>query len=345
MSIIGALGGLGDAAQRMGETNQKAWLDQDSEALKQKFQRELVDLQAQKQMALETFKNTLATNTKNTERTNMAAAIDQGAGGIVDTAMQGHGVADQSTWTPEQEAARNQGIVGMKNNPRTRIQAATNAGYIDEASKMDKIADSGAKTTPWGSVTHDSDGKVIYDNASELKGKIAQQGADAKGAIKRADHFDEKQWDAAAKVPQHVISLRDPNNPDKEIEITALRSAYMKQFNANKSSGEMSPNEAIEHATTTIGMLRDKAQEMVDKAKAADPKSTLTQEAAIKTILKRAAEAEKPRASLSVTPTSVPAKQAGEDGFSIERTNDGVKVYSNDIDRVFVGAKTLSSSV
>jgi hypothetical protein len=130
------------------------------------------------------------------------------------------------------------------------------------------------------------------------------------GTAKKADHFDEKEWNNAAKIDKGVVSL--PNAfGDKDVESGDLRSAYLQVFNAAKSSGDFAPNEAVEHATTTVVRLKNAAQARVDAAKAADPKSALTIDQAVRSIMKEA-QAAKPAAS--ATPGTAPAPTGAASG-------------------------------
>jgi len=242
-------------------------------------------------------------------RAKMLDAIKNESSAIVDGNLAGHQVVDASTWTPEMEAARNQGIVAMAKNPRIRAQAASNVGYSDEAAKLDKIAESGASTVAWGSTRVDGDGNVIYDNGSALKGSINQEKADGKVGAKRADHFDEKQWDAAAKIDKSVVSLPNAMG-DKDVESVDLRSAYLRLFNSAKSSGDMSPNEAVEFATTKMAQIKSLAQARVAKAAESDKGSKLTVEQAVRDIVKEGNQY-KPAPSSTTQATGGNSTEAG----------------------------------
>lgn len=99
----------------------------------------------------------------------------------------------------------------------------------------------------------------------------------------RVDHFEPKQWDAASKIDKSVVSFVDPIM-GKEIENGSLRSSYLQAFNAAKASGAMTPNEAVEFATTSTTKLKELAQEQVNRARAADKSSKLTVEQAVSAI-------------------------------------------------------------
>jgi hypothetical protein len=132
------------------------------------------------------------------------------------------------------------------------------------------------------------------------------------GSGKKADHFDEKEWNNAAKIDKGVVSL--PNAfGDKDVESGDLRSAYLQVFNAAKSSGDFAPNEAVEHATTTVVRLKNAAQARVDAAKAADPKSTLTIDQAVRSIMKEA-QAAKPAPAATPAATAPAGATSGATG-------------------------------
>ena len=197
--ILGALGGMGEAGVSMASNYQKQWAEQDLLAQK-------AALEEQKAKSLEQFKSDLADK----QRGKMVEDIGKNASIIANARMAEAPVADNSTWTPEQEAARKQGIQVMAENPRTQAQAASRAGYIDEAAKMDKIAESGASNVLWGSTRVDGDGNVIYDNGSALKGEINRDRATA--AIAAADNRGKPKpltQDAVDKISEKVIKFSE----------------------------------------------------------------------------------------------------------------------------------------
>ena len=196
--IMGALAGLGEAGQRMGEINQKAWNDQE-------WERQKIELAAQREQALEKFKAEMKVGIEDSNRAKMSDAINSGAKKIIDQRFAGNQVEDPTTWTPEQEAVRSQAMQSQAASPSVMSRSAAGAGYIEEAQKLDKIAESGNKTTPWGSVTHDSEGNVIYDNASSIKGSIAQQAADA--ATARSDAYASGRGGAKPLDQAHIDSI------------------------------------------------------------------------------------------------------------------------------------------
>ncbi|CDS48898.1 hypothetical protein [Polaromonas sp. CG9_12] len=141
-----------------------------------------------------------------------------------------------------------------------------------------------------------------YTSASGKNDALTANGGKASSA--RADHFDEKQWDTAAKIDKAVVSL--PNDMSgKDVESPDLRAAYLKTFNTARAGGTMAPNEAVEHATTTVAKLRAAAERRVEQARAADKSSNMTLEKAVRDILKESARfAPKP------APAAAPARRA-----------------------------------
>lgn len=132
MSILmGALGGLGDAAQRMGEANQKLWGEEELTRLRG-------DIDQQKAQALAEFKANLDIKTVDQQRTVQQGRIDEAARPIVQQALDGKYAgakpADASTWTAEQQAAVDQsrGIdeQALLRDPKVRRQAAEQTGDI-----------------------------------------------------------------------------------------------------------------------------------------------------------------------------------------------------------------------
>ena len=132
--IMGALGGLGEAAGNVGASFLKAGLAEDQA-------KQDSDLALNRAMALETFKNTMAVNTANQQRDAQVGRINSQAGIIADQAIGAKrdavnaGIADPSSWTSEQQAAVDQSLGNDKtaivNDPRTRMQAAELTGDID----------------------------------------------------------------------------------------------------------------------------------------------------------------------------------------------------------------------
>ncbi|MFZ3084026.1 hypothetical protein [Rhodoferax ferrireducens] len=131
---------------------------------------------------------------------------------------------------------------------------------------------------------------------------------DKSNVPKKSDHFDDKQWDAAAKIDKSVVSL--PNSElGKDIESGDLRSAYLKTFNAARAGGDMAPNEAVEYATSTIVKLKNAAQARVDQARAADKNSTLTVDQAVKGIIREAASFKSSQPAPAASSTRVTPQQ------------------------------------
>ena len=111
------------------------------------------------------------------ERLKVSGRINDAAGqiaqGKTDALMSGHEVSDPSTWTPEMEAARNQGVKGLMSSyakdPRNLSKAALQTGDYAQAAAFDKMADSGTSTLKFGDQKIDSEGNVIAENDSLTK--------------------------------------------------------------------------------------------------------------------------------------------------------------------------------
>jgi hypothetical protein len=109
--------------------------------------------------------------------------------------------------------------------------------------------------------------------------------AAAAGGSRKADHFTDKEWDAASKIEPSFVTYDNPDG-GKAVESPELRLTYMSELNRAKSSGELSPTEAAEQARTTTLKLKNAAMDRVAAARSADPKSTLTEQQATRQILK-----------------------------------------------------------
>lgn len=229
--LLGALAGAGDYIAKSEQEKIKN-LDQ------QELEAQRANLLQSKEMALAKFNQELKDTSANASRTQMVSAIDQGAKKIVNDRMAGNQVADASTWTPEQEAARNQGMGILSSSPRVRSQAAANAGYTDEAVKLDKVAESGAASVPWGSTRVDSEGNVIYDNGAALKGEINRDRADAAAA--RASGTGKVKPLDPAKVAQIVETMGNkavlPPNPFQDPQAAALNGGKMPPDETGRAS-------------------------------------------------------------------------------------------------------------
>lgn len=167
----------------------------------------------------------------------------------------------------------------------------------EQNSKPVVVGAGGMLVNPSGTVKIQNNSGYIQDGFNEdgTPRLVKTAGGSAR------DHFDARQWDAASKIPSSIVSLPSPMG-DKEIEDGNLRAAYMQVYNGAKAAGTMAPNEAAEHATTTIVRLKGAAQDRVDKALAGDKASTLTINQAVRDILKEAAQRQS-QASKAKAPT------------------------------------------
>jgi hypothetical protein len=187
--------------------------------------------------------------------------------------------------------------------PEHRIELALKV----EKNKAD-VAEAGAKKGYWESF------------AAQKDALTANGGA----APKKADHFDDKQWDAASKIDKDLVGIPDPTGGDKPTQSGDLRSRRMQVFNDLRTRGDLSPQEAAEKADTFIVNVKNSAMQLWTDAHAADKKATLTIDQAIKQVLKEAdARAKAAAAKPAGEPGSAPGirinagEQAARDGDSL----------------------------
>lgn len=152
-----------------------------------------------------------------------------------------------------------------------------------------------------------------YDSLNQTKLDIAANKS-AAGGGRKADHFDEKEWDAAAKIEPSFVSF-DDSMGGKAVESPELRLVYRTELNAARARGDAAPNEAAESARTTTLKLRNAAIDRVAAAKAADKNSTLTEGQAVRAILKEFQDSQRPKPAPSVAPPAgvpTPAARAAQ---------------------------------
>lgn len=278
-SIGRALGGAGNA---LGEIANK-YIDQD---LAMQRQQAFLDMQrASNQQAMtdkDTFENDPARRTRMAQLNAQDITISGKAKGAVDL-----------------ESA----IAAATNEDLTKALTAR-AG----AEQAAKSANTDRDVMPGGQVMRD--GKMIYENTRKTNAEVSADlyGAGLKGPTggktSKADHFDEKEWDATKKVEPALVTFVDGATGAK-VESPELRTVYLSRLNALRANGDMSPNEATEAARNDTLKLKNKAQDMVDAARDADPKSKLTEQQAVQKILKAFKDAQ--RASSAPQPAPAPA--------------------------------------
>lgn len=134
--------------------------------------------------------------------------------------------------------------------------------------------------------------QVGYYNS--LAGK-ADKWAPGGGSQGAADRFDAKEWDAAfSKSDKSIISLPNAMGDKEEVspDLSAARRALIGEI---RSAGSMAPHEAVTFADEKIMALRNRASDIVEQARASDPKSTLTVQKVIADMLKRARQSGAPQ--------------------------------------------------
>ena len=157
--LFGALGGLGEAGMQIGMANQKAMLEQEADD-----RRNTAAMEREK--TLMRLKMDLADE----QRVKRAGDINAGANALIGAKMEGHGVADPSTWTPEMESARNAGMESMKTSSRADVAAGL--GYMDEAKTLQDIQSS-KDTAAYHSRNLDITEKSREDTANYQQQKLA----------------------------------------------------------------------------------------------------------------------------------------------------------------------------
>lgn len=180
--------------------------------------------------------------------------------------------------------------------PTALTDKPNNAQSIAEiAYGLSKAPSAEARMAHYLAVTKEGREGLVSD--ADVKLKTAEAGwyndrtdverakINAKGAGKMADHFTEKEWDAAHKIEPSFVSFGDPMF-GKPIESPELRLIYARELQKERGAGNMSPSEAAEAARTTTLKLKNAASDKVAAALKADPKSTLTEPQAMRTVLK-----------------------------------------------------------
>jgi len=157
--LFGALGGMGEAGMQIGMANQKAMLEQEADD-----RRNTASMEREK--TLMRLKMDLADE----QRVKRAGDINAGANALIGAKMEGHGVADPSTWTPEMESARNAGMESMKTSSRADVAAGL--GYMDEAKTLQDIQSS-KDTAAYHSRNLDITEKSREDTANYQQQKLA----------------------------------------------------------------------------------------------------------------------------------------------------------------------------
>lgn len=106
--------------------------------------------------------------------------------------------------------------------------------------------------------------------AAQLRAALRASAAGA--ASSKADHFGEKEWDAAAKIDKEMTGIDDGTG--RMVPSPDLRVARQAAFNQARASGQYSPQEAAERADTAVALIRQKAEARVKAAPKDKPLST-----------------------------------------------------------------------
>lgn len=226
--------------------------------------------------------------------------------------------------SPERQAMLTANAVATQNALGTAKNATDLTGAINTATNPDLTAALAAReaaaakakadNTPFdlapGQSRFGGTGAPIATNThpttADVQEKLYEQGLKGNaGAKSKADHFDDKDWDAAQKVDPSIVSFPDALG-GKGTTSPELLTVYRTELQAARAAGSYSPSEASNQAMATTLKLKNAAQDMVDQAKAQDPKSPLTETKAVQTILQQFAAATKARQAAASRPAAAP---------------------------------------
>jgi hypothetical protein len=200
--IFGAMGGLGDAMQSIGKSDQDL---QNSQALAQtrgdidfnnqaRLTQMQNDLAIQKEQAILTAKQ----NAVYSDQARNAGIIGSARQSAVDKSLADmHAMDDPLGPNPPEQQYQ---AVASRAGNTAAIQALNNAGNFGAAEELAKALSTGATNVPYGSVHNDVNGNVIYDNASDVKADNEERRTAAKEAAAAAKNMpkqiDQKTLDA-----------------------------------------------------------------------------------------------------------------------------------------------------
>ena len=124
--FMGLIGGAGKGASELADQWGKERADKELE-------KQRSDQAMEREKTLMRLKMDMA----DTQRVKRAGEIEAGTKALIGKKLEGHEVADKSTWTPEMEAARNAGVADM--TARAPADVAASLGYLDEAKDLQSI--------------------------------------------------------------------------------------------------------------------------------------------------------------------------------------------------------------
>lgn len=124
--FMGLIGGAGKGASELADQWGKERADKELE-------KQRSDQAMERKKTLMRLKMDMA----DTQRVKRSGEIEAGTKALIGKKLEGHEVADKSTWTPEMEAARNAGVADM--TARAPADVAASLGYLDEAKDLQSI--------------------------------------------------------------------------------------------------------------------------------------------------------------------------------------------------------------
>jgi hypothetical protein len=167
-------------------------------------------------------------------------------------------------------SAMDDGPVTPAMQDRSAVKSLAESGYIDQASALDKVYESGTRTTPWGSVTHDSSGNVVFDNASDLKSELERRRAEEKATATAAKNapkpITQQQLDSITTQVDKIVTNNlsgtknpfampgeDPKSAADSAKQNLMSTALGKMaVNAAQKGETMNPNEGFSQLKTVV---------------------------------------------------------------------------------------------
>lgn len=258
--VAGALGG---GATQVADIADK----QINEKSKFELLREQQRLELEKEQAAEQRK----VAAQKAERAASVADVQAGAQGVVNRNMASHPVETFPTWTPEQEAVRQQGMAEMATRPETMVQGALEKGRYTEAAAIDKINESGVKTLAPFAQLRRADGTLIAENDGYARSQADLEKTRAQAAGKASKVLDPVIREKAinevvtkAAIPSNPYNTELPSN-GKQAEDPVGRNAFAQLLDKNLTDDGSNMREAKTVALQQLTAIDKATRARVEK--------------------------------------------------------------------------------